>query len=185
MSNRATIAGGLALLCLALAVPGNATDGETSDEQVWLAAHNTERAEFGVAPLRWNEQLAREAEDWAQNLASHGRLQHSAREDRNGTGENLWMGTRGRFSPAAMIDAFAREKQHFRAGEFPRVSTTGNTSDVGHYTQIVWADTREVGCAKATGARYDVLVCRYWPAGNVTGRLIEPQSPTNERVARR
>ncbi|WP_299192566.1 CAP domain-containing protein [uncultured Erythrobacter sp.] len=181
MSIRATIAGTLALVGVGLAVPGLATDGDAPEERIWLAAHNAERAEFGVAPLRWNDDLAREAQRWARKLAREERLQHSTREERNRTGENLWMGTARSYSPDAMIAAFTNEKQYFSAGEFPRVSITGDWKDVGHYTQIVWAETREVGCARAPGERFDVLVCRYWPAGNVMGQRIEPR----EQLARR
>ena len=40
--------------------------------------------------------------------------------------------------------------------------------DCGHYTHIVWRDTREVGCGVATGADGSgVWVCNYNPAGNV------------------
>lgn len=91
------------------------------------------------------------------------------------------MGTAGYFTPQQMIAHFAAEKQHFRAGDFPQVSRTGNWADVGHYTQIVWATTREVGCATARGARFDVLVCRYWPAGNLMGARIAPR----DNIARR
>lgn len=181
MSIRATIVGGLALVGAAMAVSANASDGNAPEERIWLDAHNAERAEFGVAPLRWNADLAREAQSWARRLARSERLEHSTREQRNNAGENLWMGTARRYSPQAMIEPFVREKQYFRAGEFPRVSTTGDWSDVGHYTQIVWAETREVGCARAPGARFDVLVCRYYPAGNVIGQRIAPQ----EQLARR
>ena len=62
-----------------------------------------------------------------------------------------------------------REKKYFRPGLFPNNSTTGRVADVGHYTQLVWRATREVGCASATGAREDILVCRYAEAGNYRG----------------
>jgi hypothetical protein len=41
---------------------------------------------------------------------------------------------------------------------------------VAHYVQIVWRGTRAVGCAMASGASDDYLVCRYSPAGNVVGQ---------------
>jgi hypothetical protein len=41
---------------------------------------------------------------------------------------------------------------------------------VGHFTQLAWRDTREVGCARATSVREDILVCRYTQAGNYIGQ---------------
>jgi len=57
----------------------------------------------------------------------------------------------------------------FHAGAFPQVSKTGNWDDVGHYTQMIWPGSIRVGCAVRSSARYDYLVCRYSPAGNVMG----------------
>lgn len=181
MSIRATILGVIGLVGISLAASSYAQSVGAEPRQAWLAAHNAERAEFGVTPLRWSEQLEREAAQWAQRLAREEVLRHSSNDERDGRGENLWMGTAGYYSPDQMIAQFADEKRQFRPGQFPRVSTTGNWADVGHYTQIVWADTREVGCAAARGARFDILVCRYYPAGNVIGERIAPQG----RMARR
>ena len=50
---------------------------------------------------------------------------------------------------------------------FPDNSTTGKVEDVGHYTQVIWRATSEVGCAEATSADEDILVCRYTEAGNI------------------
>ncbi|MEE4153986.1 MAG: CAP domain-containing protein [Erythrobacter sp.] len=141
-------------------------------EEGWLAAHNAARGQFGAVPLEWDENLAAEARAWAQRLARENTLRHSSQIERRSRGENLWMGTRGAYSPAAMIAAFTDEARHFTPGAFPNVSRTGNWADVGHYTQIVWPDTRKVGCALASNRAFDVLVCRYWPAGNVWGEVI-------------
>lgn len=164
-----------------VASTGFAQDRETSREAIWLQAHNTERAQFGAPALEWNNELANEAQGWADQLAREGRMRHAPINARKGRGENLWMGTRGHFAPHQMIDSFLSEKQYFRAGTFPQVSRTGNWADVGHYTQIVWRDTREVGCAISQGRHWDVLVCRYWPAGNVIGTRIAPQMQLSRR----
>lgn len=110
------------------------------------------------------------AQEWAAQLAREGRMRHASQGERAGAGENLWMGSAGYFGPDVMIGAFADEQRHYLHGTFPQVSRTGQWSDVGHYTQMVWRDTKEVGCAIARGARDDFLVCRYWPAGNWYGR---------------
>ena len=134
-----------------------------------LAAHNRERSALGVAPLRWDPALAQSAQRWADQLAATGQFQHAPENRRAPEGENLWAGTKGYFGPEAMVNAWVREKKFFKQGSFPDNSVTGRVEDVGHYTQMVWRDTGEVGCAKATGAREDVLVCRYAEAGNYSG----------------
>lgn len=134
-----------------------------------LAEHNLERTRAGVPALVWNEGLAREAQTWAHKLAREGWLRHASDSENGGAGENLWMGSAGYFAPEAMIGTFIEERRFFKPGAFPDVSQTGNWQDVGHYTQVVWRDTREVGCAVARNARDDFLVCRYWPAGNWMG----------------
>jgi hypothetical protein len=68
-----------------------------------------------------------------------------------------------------MVDAWRREKRYFKYGTFPGNSTTGRVEDVGHYTQLVWRDTNEVGCALASSSGEQVLVCRYSSPGNYRG----------------
>lgn len=130
-----------------------------------LNAHNAYRNAVGVPPLTWSSQLANDAQGWAEHLIQIRGLVHADVAQ----GENLWMGSAGFFSYAQMVDSWGSERQFFRNGTFPNVSTTGNWSDVGHYTQVVWRGTTQVGCAKATGGGNDVLVCRYSPAGNING----------------
>ena len=135
-----------------------------------LALHNAERRRLRVPDLAWNPHLEREAAEWAEYLSHRGVLEHADDRTRNGAGENLWMGTSGGWDVDGMVDMFLDERRYYRHATFPDVSRTGNWADVGHYTQIVWRDTREVGCAVATARGNDVLVCRYYPAGNVMGR---------------
>jgi len=146
---------------------GSAPSNEWS--QRLLDEHNLERDRAGVPPLEWSERLAADAQAWADELSREGGLQHAPQNRTRGAGENLWMGSAGYFPPERMIDTFLEERSDFRPGTFPNVSRTGNWEDVGHYTQVVWRDTRQVGCAMARGAGNDFLVCRYWPAGNWIG----------------
>lgn len=82
------------------------------------------------------------------------------------------MGTTQRFSYSQMVDSWGNEKKDFVRGNFPNVSSTGNWTDVGHYTQVVWRNTTEVGCAIASDGRNDYLVCQYNPPGNFTGQPV-------------
>lgn len=138
-----------------------------------LAAHNAVRSAAGQRSLEWDADLGRQAARYAFQLAISNQFAHSNAIARNSAGENLWMGTRGAFSVNSMIGDWVSEGGRFKAGVFPVVSRTGNWRDVGHYTQIIWPTTRKVGCALATNASADYLVCHYWPAGNVLGVSVD------------
>ncbi|HEY4070202.1 MAG TPA: CAP domain-containing protein [Sphingomicrobium sp.] len=137
-----------------------------------LAAHNSVRAQAGVAPLAWDPALGDAAARFAMELALTNSFHHSDRRARPGTGENLWMGTHGASSYEAMVGGWSSERRYFVPGFFPAVSRSGNWEDVGHYTQMVWPATTRVGCAVASNGRADFLVCRYSPAGNIDGRAV-------------
>ena len=179
MSNlavRASKLAGLLALSLYVAAPAHAAAASNAFASQFpariLAAHNAVRARAGVAPLTWDPVLGEAAAAYAQQMAFTGVFAHSNRKARPGTGENLWMGTRGAFSLETMVNNWASEGRVFQRGVFPAVSRTGNWEDVGHYTQIVWPTTTRVGCALASTASTDYLVCRYSPAGNIDGRPI-------------
>lgn len=134
-----------------------------------LEAHNRYRLEVGVPQLTWSESLATASQTWADRLATSNTFEHS---QANGYGENLWQGTAGAFSLTEMVATWGDEQADFMPNRpFPDVSTTGNWADVGHYTQMIWRDTTEVGCGLATANGYDVLVCRYTPPGNYQGEV--------------
>jgi len=56
------------------------------------------------------------------------------------------------------------------------------TSGTGHYTQVVWADTTEVGCGwsyfRDAGYVKNLLICNYAEGGNYPGaHMYEPGPP--------
>jgi hypothetical protein len=174
MARAGRIGGIAAALALTLTTPllAGATGRLTSLDQRLLAAHNRERAALGVLALSWDPALSADAAEWAAELAASGEFEHSPNAGGEEIqGENLWLGTRGYYTPEAMVDLWIEEKKDYRPGPIPAVSRTGDFEDVGHYTQVVWADTGKVGCALAAGEEDEVLVCRYSQAGNVEGEV--------------
>ncbi|MGD9810052.1 MAG: CAP domain-containing protein [Sphingobium sp.] len=146
-----------------------ATDFSTDFRVRMLDSHNAERSSLGLEALRWDPALAASAQQWADHLAATGKFEHAPENPGEPEGENLWAGTKGYYSLENMVDAWIREKKYFKQGAFPNNSTTGHVEDVGHYTQLVWRETGEVGCARAKSAQEDILVCRYADAGNYIG----------------
>lgn len=149
---------------------GQAPRGEALLKADMLAAHNDVRAILGQAPLDWDPALEADAASHARRLAARDSMEH-ARQPASAEpqGENLWMGSRGAFTHKQMVTTWTDEAGDYVPGPFPEVSRTGVWQDVGHYTQIIWHATTRVGCAIASSDRFDYLVCRYLPVGNIDG----------------
>ena len=130
-----------------------------------LAAHNEVRRAVGVPPLAWSQELACGAETWGEHLSRMGgtTLAHSAPEQRDHAGENLWMGTKAHYSLRQMVGSWADERRFYNGGPI----SNSNFQAVGHYTQMVWRQTTKVGCEIVGSRATDILVCRYSPAGNM------------------
>ncbi|HYW15673.1 MAG TPA: CAP domain-containing protein [Allosphingosinicella sp.] len=137
-----------------------------------LDLHNRERSATGARPLVWDRSLASASATYGPALARLDKLAHSPANSRRGQGENLWMGTRDAYELEEMAGSWAAEKGLFRPGFFPQVSRSGNWSDVAHYTQVIWKGTTRVGCAVHKTRKWDFLICRYSPHGNVVGQRV-------------
>lgn len=134
-----------------------------------LMAHNRARAKVDVGPLVWSEKLAIYAQEWADYLASASRrMEHRPHSGkwRQEHGENLFMGTVGYYGVADAVSTWEREKSAYH-GEPISMS---NLYTYGHYTQLVWKNTRRIGCAKVEYSGNVMIVCNYDPPGNVLGQ---------------
>ncbi|HVF36598.1 MAG TPA: CAP domain-containing protein [Sphingomicrobium sp.] len=148
-----------------------------------LAAHNGERARYGYPDLRWNPALEVSASAYANQLASTGRRVHASRAGRGIERENLSQGMLG-WNSKQMMASWIAERQHFTPGTFPNVCA-GDWSKCGHYTQMIWPTTTDIGCGMARGSGFNWLVCRYSPGGNKDGKLVGVPVPVDARAAGR
>jgi hypothetical protein len=51
------------------------------------------------------------------------------------------------------------------------------SSATGHFTQVVWKNTRQVGCAVSNCSGRRFVTCSYYPAGNVIGQFNSNVGP--------
>ena len=147
----------------------NITTPKSEVAQVMLKEHNKWRAELGIAPLKWSNELAKYAQEWADQLGKKGcNLEHRPRSGAFAQkyGENIYMGYKGYHATAKhAVDSWASEKKYFN------FKTLGwDWRKCGHYTQIIWEKSTEVGCAQYQCPDGKVVwVCNYNPPGNYTG----------------
>jgi pathogenesis-related protein 1 len=134
----------------------------SSIEEQLLDAQNAVRARVGVPPLAWSDKLARAAQEWADRLVKEGAFRHRPNSP---WGQNLYEITGSEHLPQQIVNGWAAEAKDF---DFD----TNNCKEgriCGHYTQIVWSKTKQVGCAVARGGNSEVWVCEYSPKGNIAG----------------
>ena len=185
-----------------------ATDESQEAIDTIVDRHNYYRAlEFTDSPLTWNDELANHAQAWADYLAVHytaadrGSSPHASRfqtnlhnEDDYEEGENIAWGkpTRDYYTQepidissvavadsyiAGAVDAWASEKAYYDYATNSQKAGYENEA-VGHYTQMVWQDTKQIGCGKAkstTDYEGDWIVCRYAIAGNRSMNGVKEQ----------
>ena len=137
--------------------------GETGPAVGATAAHNEWRVRVGVPRVRWNAELAAGAQAYADTCPSD----HSTYDYRANTGgfsqvgECLWGGT----NVLEGVAAFVAEREDY---DFGTVITNTNYLTFGHYTQVVWEETTDIGCAVGSCGTYPT-VCWYGATGNYTG----------------
>jgi len=139
------------------------------DAEAILAHHNTVRNEVGAPPLTWSASLSAYAQKWAEYLAkkNNGVIEHRQRAGENGKqyGENIFWGSSAAVYPPVQASyEWYSEKKMYKY----RKINNNNWHKTGHYSQMIWAATREVGVGVAVSANGAIIVvANYYPAGNV------------------
>ena len=124
-----------------------------------LDTHNKHRALHQVLPLTYSSSLAKDAQAWAEKIAREGKMKHA---ENCSDGENIFFASgKSEYGGNEPVERWYSEveKYDFKKG--------GWQSGAGHFTQVVWKDSRELGIGKAVGSNGAIYVVgRYRPAGN-------------------
>lgn len=137
-----------------------------------LAIHNRLRAKHGVPPLTWSADIAVTAERWANACT---RRHETEFLHPNKLGENMGFDGKIDTSAESLSNAIQRMYDEIKSYRYerPGFNKQGSSQETqtGHFTQIVWKETKELGCGWAIcpNSQYKtILVCRYSPPGNAS-----------------
>jgi hypothetical protein len=135
-------------------------------QQDCISLHNRYREILGLQPLRFSQEAANVAERWATYLSNSGEFEHSHTA---GFGENLYWVSGGSSECAKAVNAWFEEYKFYNGGKIGE----GDFGAYGHFTQLIWPETTEVGCARVTVGPVSNVVCEYRPPGNFVGQRLD------------
>jgi uncharacterized protein YkwD len=135
--------------------------GLTPFQQEALDSHNQYRLKHGVQELTWSPTVAQSAQAHANKCVF-------AHSQGSGYGENLAWGHQS--IGAAIKDWYDEIHQY-------NYYSPGFAMGTGHFTQIVWKTTTELGCARGNCPNMNLWVCQYNPPGNYLNQFHENVPP--------
>ncbi len=147
-----------------------------------ISSHNKVRVDHQQVPLSWSNSLSQYAQQWVNHLASTQNCAMIHRPNQGGGrfeqqyGENLFWASAEKlsngtnklqnFSAKDIVKAWAEEEEYYDYQN--NLCQPGE--DCGHFTQMVWHESRQVGCAMAICPdKSQLWACNYYPRGNYIG----------------
>jgi len=147
-----------------------------------IASHNTVRAKHQQQPLSWSNSLANYAQQWVNHLAD---TQNCEMIHRPNAGASKFKQTHGEnlfWASAEQLGNGSNKLQHITAKDIVKAWAEEESfydyqnnkcqtgEDCGHYTQMVWHESQQVGCAVAVCPdQSQIWACNYHPRGNYIG----------------
>lgn len=121
----------------------------------------------GLPGLVWDESVAAYAQEWADYLkrSNYCKMQHRrGMHKKKRWGENLAWSSGRELEPDDVVQMWYDEIKDYN------YSNNSCRSVCGHYTQVIWKNSKRVGCGMAKCGRSEVWVCNYDPPGNWVGQ---------------
>jgi len=141
--------------------------GLSGDLLALFNEHNRHRADHCTPALTWSTKLATDAQTSANRCPTDHNRPELAAQNEN---ENLYWGSGGPSftGPQAAINSWYGEIKdyNFNAPVLVFNASEGKGLPNGHFTQVVWKATTQIGCASKVCGATTHWSCRYAPPGN-------------------
>jgi pathogenesis-related protein 1 len=143
-----------------------------SQRDIILSSHNLVRSEYDLPSLIWDTKIEKQAQEWANTMMKNNNFSHSTTKFRKGMWENIYsisgQSVISDGSDATMFWYGEQWNYNYRSNS----CTSGGVC--GHFTQLVWKNTKRVGCGQSVKKKGNITtvywVCQYDPAGNYDGQ---------------
>ena len=161
----------------------NSHAGEfTINSAAMVKAHNELRTDVGSPKVKWSEALEAKAVNRLKQLQKIGCVMKHSRpgenlfwasaektaNKKNAFGQWIWHRSVQNISEKDVVSRWASEKKWYSSKQETCNAPIGESC--GHYTQLVWEDTKEIGCGRSICSdKSQVWLCLYSPAGNIIG----------------
>ena len=165
----------LLLLSLLVAINSVTLDLEAVRADM-LTRHNYYRAQHQVSDLTRVAAIETIAQNYSNYLASINSMVHSSNKYLGSSlGENLYWGPKNSNIGTSSVDLWYSEVSDY---DF---NNPGYKSGIGHFTQLVWKNSRNLGCGVGCGSsNYCYVTCNYYPAGNYLNQFASNVFPKVE-----
>ena len=144
-----------------------------------LDRHNLYRAKHQVGNLERLEALEAMAQNYSDYLLSTGKFEHSFNFF-NGkyTGENLYWGPYSGDIGIHPVDMLYKEVKKYN------FSSPGYIPGTGHFSEIVWKSSKQLGCGVACGndTFYCFVTCIYYQQENSSIQVIDSTGNILEKI---
>jgi hypothetical protein len=146
------------------------------NKPAWLDAHNKYRTKVGYNNLEWDDDLASQSKNYANNLASTNTFAHGdlcnpncngspCSDGGNRCGQNLEKATPST-NPQQSVDNWYSEISKYLGSQSCDSGNMECLESAGHYTQVMWKDATKVGCGISDNN--EISACLY-DKGNLIG----------------
>ncbi|KAL1305242.1 hypothetical protein AAFC00_002157 [Neodothiora populina] len=150
----------------------------TTYQQRVLVHHNVHRANHSASALTWSSSLA----NTAAKIANSCVYAHDVNTDGGGYGQNIAAGVTPDKISAVITDLFYNGEVNYYTQYGKSDTDMSNFEKWGHFSQVVWKSTTQVGCATVDCSAKGLqnvgsnvapyfTVCNYGPPGNYLGQF--------------
>ena len=114
-------------------------------------------------------------QEWSEYLLPRGpkNVGHSGHGGQSPIGENIAWNPKVLDPVEDYLSSINKWYDEILQYSFKDKGKRNKRKNIGHVTQLIWKDTKELRCGRApgTGEEGVFIVCQYWPKGNV-GRML-------------